>query len=333
MYTRLIRWQPAIYEHKAALIGRAPLEVSRSADLMVEALLREFEIYGADYLTVGLDVYNVEAEALGANVMAAAPLACPDLTGPLFDLDKLPATLPQPGIPTAGRFGIFLEAGLRVQAGLGDRSHVRVAASGPVTLAAKLTNPEAIILSLCMEDGQAERLLAFCTQISAQWLRCLRSHNLDAIVFDSMAAPPMFSPELYARHVLPLHQHLMTILRESNQQERELVIGGNTAPITRLLSSTGANILLCDYATDAKTFKDAFGDDGALTIRRNIAPTALSQADTSIAVQQFTADLARFSHPIAGTGILPYSFEPEIFHRFRQQLEMESARQCDANMP
>ncbi len=57
-----IRWQPAIYEHKAALIGRKPIEVACDAELFTQALLKEYEVYGADFLTVGLDVYNIEAD-------------------------------------------------------------------------------------------------------------------------------------------------------------------------------------------------------------------------------------------------------------------------------
>lgn len=34
-----LRWQPAIYEHKAALIGRTPIGVACNADLFAEALL------------------------------------------------------------------------------------------------------------------------------------------------------------------------------------------------------------------------------------------------------------------------------------------------------
>ena len=59
---------PAIYEHKARLIGRSPSEVCRSLDLLGEALHKELEVYDPDVLTVGLDVYNVEAEAVGCEV-------------------------------------------------------------------------------------------------------------------------------------------------------------------------------------------------------------------------------------------------------------------------
>ena len=51
-----IKWEPAIYEHKAALIGCRPAELAYSAELLTEAVLREYEIYQSDYITVGLDL-------------------------------------------------------------------------------------------------------------------------------------------------------------------------------------------------------------------------------------------------------------------------------------
>jgi hypothetical protein len=38
-----IKWEPAIYEHKAALIGKTPAEVANSAELLTQAVLKEYE--------------------------------------------------------------------------------------------------------------------------------------------------------------------------------------------------------------------------------------------------------------------------------------------------
>ena len=97
-------WEPAVYEHKAALLGCAVTEVANSADRLVAALLAEYETYRADYLTVGVDVYNVEAEACGARILDTGAEACPEIPLPLWDLAALPASLPLPEVPAAGRF-------------------------------------------------------------------------------------------------------------------------------------------------------------------------------------------------------------------------------------
>ncbi|MCF7838840.1 MAG: hypothetical protein K9N49_09445 [Candidatus Marinimicrobia bacterium] len=316
-----MKWEPAIYEHKAALIGKTPAEVARSDSLLTAAILEEYRIYQADYLTVGLDVYNLEPEALGARITVPAPNACPDVAGPIFALDNLPDPLPRLRIPEAGRFQLLLRAGQAVRQALGDQTRVRVAASGPVTIAAKLAGLDDLLISLLLADGHAERLLDFTTALADQWCACLRDHGLDVILFDSMAAPPMFSPDLYARCILPRHTRLMSRLADTGQAERELVIGGDTVPIAPWLRQTRANVLLCDYAADAPRFKAAFGDDREYTIRRNLNPAALNTPHPpNDLTATFRRDLQQFSHPLAGTGILPYDFNPDHLLRFQARL-------------
>src|SRR5262245_21151024 len=59
---------PAVYEQKAFLINDTPSRVSRDAELFYRAMMTEYESYQSDALVVGMDVYNVEAEALGSRV-------------------------------------------------------------------------------------------------------------------------------------------------------------------------------------------------------------------------------------------------------------------------
>src|SRR4030042_88094 len=63
-----IPFVPAVYEHKARLVGRLPSEVCRSLELLLESLDKELEVYDPDMLVVGIDVYNVEAEATGCEI-------------------------------------------------------------------------------------------------------------------------------------------------------------------------------------------------------------------------------------------------------------------------
>ena len=126
MKSERMLWEPAIYEHKAALIGRGVGEVANSAELLGEAVLAEYETYRADLLTVGVDVYNVEAEACGAKVVAGDAEACPDIPVPLWDLASLPADVALPEVPGAGRFALLLRAGRRVADRLGGAARVRL---------------------------------------------------------------------------------------------------------------------------------------------------------------------------------------------------------------
>ncbi len=316
-------WEPAVYEHKAALIGKSPAEVANSAELLTEAVLREHETYRADYITVGLDVYNIEAEAMGAPLLVPEQNACPEVARRIYDLNALPERLVVPPIPDAGRFRLLLDAGQRIRREIADSTRVRMAASGPVTLAAQLVGIEPLILSLCMDDGSASRLLKLTGEVIEAWCVCLREHDLEVTLFESIVAPPMFSPKMFEDVAVPLLSHLIDGLKASGQSECEMVIGGNTAAIASLLPATGGDILLCDYATDASAFRAGVGDDSGIRIRRNINPTSLLDASQQT-TETFIRELSLFTNPIAGTGILPYDFPAERLHAFRDAVEQAS---------
>lgn len=317
-----LRWDPAIYEHKAALIGRRPTEVSRSSGLMFEALRAEHRVYAADFLTVGLDIYNLEAEACGARLGDGGATQCPDVAAPLFDLNALPAELDLPDPRSTGRFAVMLEAAQRVRDHVAGRAAVRVAASGPASMAAKLAGPGELVLSLAMQDGQAERLLRFATALAASWLGAIRDAGLDAVVFDSLAAPPIFSPALYESAVAPLHHELMELLQRRGQACRPLIVGGDTTTIIPLLARSGANWLICDFTAVASPFAAALASWPDVRVRRNIRPDALAAPlAPAQAAAHYVADLRCFGHPVGGTGILPYDFDPACFARFREAVD------------
>ena len=314
-------WEPAVYEHKAALLAKTPGEVSRSAALLTEALLAEYDLYRADYMTVGLDVYNVEAEALGARLTVPSETACPEIAASIFDLNDLPKHLTPPAIPASGRFQLLLDAAKKAAATIGGQTHIRLAASGPVTLAVNLAGLEPVIMSLCTEDGHARRLLDFANHVIKDWLGCIRNNDLDAAVFDSMAGPPMFSPHMYETVVRPLHRDLMRTLESSGQRERELVIGGDTTPVAGMLPATGATMILCDYAAEAQAFANALPRGRSLRVRRNVDPTSLVRDDPARLADTFCRDLECFENPVAGTGILPYDFPPNAFLAFKDAVQ------------
>ncbi len=318
-----ILWAPAVYEHKAALIGRTVAEVACSSDLLVEAIQAEHEAYHPDFLTVGIDVYNIEAEACGAEIVSTAPDACPEIPKPLFDLDNLPRELDIPSVPQAGRFEMLLQAGKRITEKLARHCAVRVAASGPMSIAAKLVGFEKLIMAIAMEEDSASRILQFCEQLSQEWCRCLRRSGLDAILFDSFASPPLISPQIYARTVLPMHRRIMSLLESLGQTERPLIIGGDTTVMLDSLAQSGANMLICDFVADAGAFADALGRDETIRVRRNIDPKILSAGpqETTVAADRLQTDLRLFAKPVAGTGILPYNSDPERFRQFRRLVD------------
>jgi|GEM_PF-2772884 len=306
------RWEPAIYEHKAALLGLPVLDVATSAAHLAAAVLREAELYDTGSVVVGIDIYNLEAEACGGRLTSAGPRNCPELVGPGWSLDLLPAPLTLPPVPAAGRFRLVLEAGQRVRDALPGYA-VRIAASGPVAIAAKLVGLEALAMALALDEEPAQRLLDFTTDLAAAWCRAVRDTALDVIVFDSMASPPLISPTLYRRAIAPRHARLMDLLAARGQADRPLILGGDTTAIAADLAATGATSLVCDFTASASRFAAALPPGHALTIRRNLPPGIVTQppAAQDAALRALCAELALFPKASAGTGILPYDTPPD----------------------
>ncbi|MDR3709250.1 MAG: uroporphyrinogen decarboxylase family protein [Capsulimonadaceae bacterium] len=317
----MLQWEPAIYEHKAALIGRDVFSVATSAKLLTEAMVAEYECYSADWMTVGLDIYNVEAEALGAYVTDLGRESCPDIVAPPWDLDALPP-LSFPAIPGAGRLQMLLDTGHAVQSTIGRFTRIRIAVSGPVSLASKLVGLEPLLMGLAANESSAQELLAFAASVVEAWSQHLRQSGLDVIVFDSAASPPMFSPALYRRAVFPLHQRLMTTLAKSGQIERPLIIGGDTATLLPSLAHCGASTILCDSASNAVEFANAESHD-RWTVRRNTNASLLPSENWRSYALQFAQELRLFPHVIAGTGVLSYDANPQHFRRFRECVERD----------
>ena len=218
---------------------------------------------------------------------------------------------------------MLLQAAGRISEKIGKYCAVRVAASGPISIAAKLVGFEKLIIAVAMEQDSASKIIQFCEQLARQWCRSIRRAGHDAIIFDSFAAPPLISPRIYTETVLPLHRRIMSLLESLGQAERPLIIGGDTTALLGDLIQSQANMLICDFVADAEAFADALGRDGTIRIRRNIDPRVLSAGpqETAAAADQLRNDLRLFARPIAGTGILPYKSDPECFRQFRRLVE------------
>jgi len=303
----------AIYEHKAALLGLPVSVVARDAALLATAVRREWETYGADVLTVGIDLYNVEAEACGATMNWDLDTACPEIAVPPYTLNALPDPFPSVDVTRDGRFPLMVEAGLCAARALGSAARVRVGMSGPWSVASKLVGMTELLAGTLLVPRATHRLVDFCAELCVRWASHLHASGLDVVVFDSAASPPLLSPSLYRAFVWPHHRSLMQALAACGQSERPLIMGGDTTSISQDLIRAGANWILCDYGCDASAFANAIRPFPEVVVRRNADPRdLLHDTETArCAAHQVARDLRHFDHPIAGVGVLPYDTPPD----------------------
>jgi len=246
---------PAIYEHKARLINRTPSQICRSPELLEAALERELQVYDPDMLVVGVDVYNVEAEALGATVIYFDDSSVPAIAGPLLhhpeDLDRLP--LPNP--ESDGRMPLFLSVAASLARRYADSLIIRGAVTGPFSLASALVGAELLLMACIERPDFVRRLLAFSARISQAYALAFVERGVEPIIFDSRAAPPLLSPRLFRELLLPVYRDsLFPSLKAAGARFLPLIIGGDTTPILDSLLASGATQLLCDAPADLDAF-------------------------------------------------------------------------------
>jgi uroporphyrinogen decarboxylase len=315
---------PAVYEHKAALIGVRPSEMCRDAGLFERAIIREVEVYDPDMLVVGCDVYNVEAEAAGCEVLypdsTGVPAVRTRLLGPGDDVGALAA--PNPAV--SGRMPLHLEIGRRIQARFGRDRLVRGALTAPFSMAAELVGPAELLMAMLDRPEWVGELLDYTAGVCKAYGKAFAAEGLGVILFDSHASPPMTYPEIYRKIILPPTAEVISYFR------RDLgiplvpyILGGDTGPLLDDMLRTGTNNILCDFRADLGSFVERLKNEPVL-LRANISP-ALLAAETVEAIRAKVLEVLAVGqrHPrlLMGTGILPYDIVPEKALAVREAIE------------
>ncbi len=322
-----IPYCPAIYEHKAYLIGKTPSQVCRDPELLLAALLKEYEVYRPDFMTVGIDVYNVEAEALGCKVIYFDDSAdVPGVAEPLISTPGELANLTVPDPETAGRMPLYLEAAERLLELIGDQVIVRGAISGPLSMASELVGAENFIVMTLQEPEFVRRLMKFTAEVGVAFGKAFIARGIEPVIFDSRAMPPLCSPAVFKDLVAPTYaKHVTPQLKSAGARHIPLVIGGDTTPILEDLIATGATQLLCDFEGDRSAFMAA-GQTHNIPFRVNVDPRLLHLGPVE-EIQTFTMDILSqcWDHPgfILGTGVAAYDCPPEHIKAVRACFDMD----------
>jgi uroporphyrinogen decarboxylase len=315
---------PAVYEHKAALVGARPSEMCRDADLFEKALIREVEVYDPDMLVVGCDVYNVEAEAAGCRVLYPESNGVPAVEERVLQAGQSLSQLPLPDPSRDGRMPLHLEVGRRIQKRFGSDRIVRGALSAPFSLACELAGPENILVAMLDQPAWVGELLGFTAQIGESYGRMFAERGLGVILFDSHASPPMTYPEVYRRIILPPTARIIRYFRrELGLTLVPYIMGGDTTILLEEIVRTGTNNILCDYKADLKSFVERLKDEPIL-LRTNISPGFLAAQPIDrirAKARELLAVGRRHPRFLMGTGILPYDLAPAKVLAVRAALE------------
>jgi uroporphyrinogen decarboxylase len=301
---------PAIYEHKAWFVKSTPSAVSRDGGLLARALLAEYETLSPDALTVGIDVYNIEAEAAGCSVTyyEDADTSVPSLGSHVIKEGDDLSGAPLPNPLTDGRMPVNIMAARETRRALGNDFWLRGAVSGPFSLAVSLAGADALFMA-CLESPEwVHGVLDYATRVVQEYAKAYIDAGAGLVIFDSQASPDLISPAMYERFVLPATQKLIQWAAAQGVRDVPLVVGGNTLPIAGLLVRTGANNLLCDFTAGVGPWIDICRG-ARRALRRNISPS-LTRTLAPDRIYELAREEARrhkeFPGFIMGTGVLPF---------------------------
>ncbi len=308
---RNIRFIPTIFEHSAKLINKTPSETAVNSELLEEAQVRAYQLYKHDAVTVGIDVYNIEAEALGCEVKFHEDNSVPGIiTHPFaenYDLERICFS------PENGRISIVLNAAKGVKKRIGDYVSVGVGISGPFSICAELAGFEKLVTDCIDNEETVRRLLNKILVFQKDYSGEIIMAGLGITLFESWASPPLVSPYIYRQFVMPYEKELITYINNRGVFNVPLVIGGNTSEILDDMIATGTSLIISDYNTDMEYYiKKA--KERNMAIRGNIDPKLVEkgQKEEIIAKVKEMLDKAEgYDKFIVGTGVLPYNTPSE----------------------
>ncbi len=318
---------PTIYEHAAYLLGKTPSQMAQDPSLIVEGQLAAYELYRHDLVAVGVDIYNVECEALGARVVYFDGPEVPGLADPLLEEKAALEGLHLPDPKRDGRMPLLLEAAIRVKEALGSEVLVSGTVVGPFTLAANLRGFERLVMDAYDDPEYAHRLMAFTTEVGKRFAEAFVGHGLGVAINESWIAPPMVSPALYRELVVGYERELVSHIKGRGQRNVGLISGGDTTPLLESLITTGTSLLIADYNCDFHYFKARTRALGVV-LRGNVDPKLVESGplDRLLEAGRRVIDIcAPGGGFVLGTGVIPYATPSEHLLALRGLTEKRGA--------
>ena len=313
---------PSIYEHGAAVIGRAPGEVSRSADLMAAAAVESWRRYGHDIVSVGIDIYNIEAEAFGCAISAGEGASIPGVTSHPLGGEQMPdpADLPIPAPGATNRLGLIADASRRVVAEIGSDVWVYACMGGPFSQAVELRGFEHFIADICLDPAAARALLDRTTELSIRQARLLSAQGAGVYLFESWATLPLIDPRIFGAFVVPHNKRVIdAVAAEFATPPPAVIMGGDTAILMDFFIEVGTSLVVADFNTDFDFMRRKIADR-PMIIRGCADPKVIERGDWE-ALAQSVDGLARKSAGMAnfvwGCGCVSYDTPAEHLLRFK----------------
>ena len=313
---------PSIYEHAARIIGKSPWEVSRDVELLSKAHIEAYRLYRHRPVVVGIDIYNLEAEAYGAVVSRAAGNAIPAICEHPFSSVKELITLEPLNPKTAGRIPMVIEAAGRICDNCPD-ADVRIPLSGPFSLAANLVGFESLLCEIKTAPDLVAGALRHLVAGQIEFCKEVVHNGLDIAFFESAATPPLLSPQNFRQIELGALKEIMQKTAKVVGHPVPCIMGGDTLPILDDILRTGTGYVCCPAKTNQQKFMEKMRVHPDVTVRINMDARAITSKnfeDVEKEVDRVLALTDNRPNVCIGTGCLPFEAEPEVVLKTKEYI-------------
>jgi uroporphyrinogen decarboxylase len=316
-----MKFEPISYDHAARLIGRRPWDVSRDAELLASAHHEAMKTYGCDGCIVGLDIYNVEIEAYGCEIIEPDENGVPVAGEPIFsEVGEFMSLQLDPS--GDGRIPMVLQAAQRIAEKNPD-AEVRIPLSGPFTIACHLLGIENMICELFTNPEPTVTALMHLADNQLRYGRVAVEMGFKVSLFESSVTPPLLSPQLFSDKVLPSLNKILTGLNRSSQSDFQLIIGGDTIHVLDAISSLSPSYIICPFETDQEQFMSRVTDNQQMKIRINMDPSVFLPGNNKAAITEAKRvfDIARrYRNTSIGT-LIPFEADSRIISEVSSLIE------------
>jgi len=322
-----MEFSPSVYEHAARVIGKSPWEVSRSAELLAQGNIEAFRLYKHRPVVVGIDIYNLEAEAYGATVEKPAGNWIPAISRHPYSTTKELLNLKPLNPKTDGRIPMVMEAAKRV-AGEYPEADVRIPLGGPFSIAANLMGFESLLCEVQSHPDSVIKVLHHLVAGQVELCKEIVRNGLDIAFFESAATPPLLSPQQFRDIELGALKEIMQKTGAIVGHPVPCIIGGNTAPILEAILETGTGYVVCPAETNQKLFMEKMKAHPAVMVRINMDPRPMTARNFEAVYKEVDRVLALAENRekvCIGTGCLPLETDPQMVLKTREYILSKNA--------
>ncbi len=222
---------------------------------------------------------------------------------------------------------MVLDVAARLAAELPE-ARVKVPVSGPFSIASNLVGFETLLCEVIADPEGTREALFRLVEGQERYCREVRARALEIAFFESAAAPPLLSPDLFARVELAPLKKLLRATEAIFGRASPCIIGGDTEPIIDMILETGTSYVICPCETDQAAFMAKMARRPDVMVRLNMRSAITTTTDGDELrreVDRVVRLAAGRENVCIGTGALPFEAVRETVLRARELVEAAGA--------